>query len=131
MSRPLIALALVAPIALVAPAFAGAPQAQPFDQAAFEAAQAAGKPILIDVHAPWCPVCAAQQRVIAATVKDPRYANLVIFRIDFDSQKALWQRFGATKQSTLIGFHGRTETGRVIYSAETGKVQGLLASTLG
>ena len=29
---------------------------QPFDQKAFEVAQATGKPILVEVTAPWCPV---------------------------------------------------------------------------
>ena len=39
---------------------ASAMDKQPFDQKAFEAAQAAGKPILVEVNAPWCPVCRAQ-----------------------------------------------------------------------
>ena len=36
----------------------------PFDQKAFEAAQAAGKSILVDVSAPWCPVCRAQKPIV-------------------------------------------------------------------
>ena len=39
---------------------------KPFDAASFQATQAAGKPILIDVFAPWCPVCKAQQRFSAS-----------------------------------------------------------------
>ena len=36
-----------------------------FDQKAFEAAQAAGKPILVEVSAPWCPVCKAQAPILS------------------------------------------------------------------
>ncbi len=35
-----------------------------FTPAAFEAAEKAGKPILIDVTAPWCPTCRAQAPVL-------------------------------------------------------------------
>jgi thiol:disulfide interchange protein len=38
-------------------ALADAPAAQPFDQAAFDAALAEGRPVLVEVSASWCPVC--------------------------------------------------------------------------
>jgi thiol-disulfide isomerase/thioredoxin len=43
---------------------------QPFDAKAFEQAQAAGKTILIDVYASWCPVCKKQQPTIARLEKE-------------------------------------------------------------
>lgn len=37
-----------------------------FDQAAFEAAQKAQKPILVHITAPWCPDCRAQNAILRA-----------------------------------------------------------------
>ena len=99
----LSAAAVAAPLAL-APLYAqeSATRHVPFTQAAFEAAQAAGKPILVDVYAPWCPVCRAQQAPIAAAQADPANADLVVFRLDFDSQKAEQRPLRVTGQATLI-----------------------------
>jgi thioredoxin 1 len=35
-----------------------------YDQSAFDAAQKAGKPILVEIHASWCPVCKAQAPIL-------------------------------------------------------------------
>jgi thiol:disulfide interchange protein len=37
---------------------------QPFDTSAFQQAQAAGKPILVDVTASWCPTCKVQRPIV-------------------------------------------------------------------
>jgi thiol-disulfide isomerase/thioredoxin len=54
----LAALGLCLTLSLTSVAFAA--DKKPFTAAAFEAAQASGKPILIDVSASWCPTCKAQ-----------------------------------------------------------------------
>jgi thioredoxin 1 len=102
----------------------------PFEREAFESAKAAGKPVLVDVNAPWCPVCASQGRTIKATVKDPKYRNLIIFSIDYDKQKEEWKRLGAQKQSTLIGYRAGREVGRVAYTTDKAAITALLASTV-
>ena len=83
-----------------------------YDQKAFDAAQAAGKPILVAVHAPWCPICSKQKPILAALAKDPAFADMIMMMVDFDSQKDLLKVFGVQKQSTLIVFHGKKETDR-------------------
>lgn len=60
-----------------------------YDQMAFDQAQAANKPILVWVHAPWCPVCREQEKAIKEITADPAYRDLVVLRIDFDTQKPL------------------------------------------
>ena len=99
--------ALAAVIAVAAPASAA--EYKPFDRAAFEAARAAGGPVLVDVAAWWCPVCHSQEGTIKAAVADPKFARLTIFTINYDKQKAEWQQFGVTKQATLIAFKGGHE----------------------
>ena len=47
---------------------------QPFDAKAFQQAQTAGKTILVDVTASWCPTC-RQQRPIVQYLSDLRRAN--------------------------------------------------------
>lgn len=101
-----------------------------YDQMAFDQAQAANKPILVWVHAPWCPVCREQEKAIKQITADPAYRDLVVLRIDFDTQKPLWQKFGATMQSTLIGFHGKREAGRVAHESDVARVAPVLRSTL-
>ena len=97
---PLLAVALIAlPLAARA--------AQSFDGKAFGDAQAAGKSILVEVTAPWCPTCAKQKPIIDGLEADkPR---LMVFNIDFDSAKDLLKRFGVQYQSTLIVFNELVE----------------------
>jgi thioredoxin 1 len=91
-----------------------ADNASAFDAKAFAAAQKAGKPILIAVHAPWCPTCKAQAPILSDLRADPRFKDLVYFVIDFDSQKDLLNRFGVRAQSTLIAFKGDKEAARSV-----------------
>jgi thioredoxin 1 len=118
----------VAIVATVAPAFAA--EVKPFDRAAFAAAQAANRPILVDVKAGWCPVCASQARTIKATIPAAAFDKLVIFELDYDSQKAEWQAFGARKQATLIAFRGKSQVGRLEFVTDKTQIQNLLASAV-
>jgi thioredoxin 1 len=98
-----------------------------FDQAAFAAAQAAGKPILVHINASWCPTCAAQRPILEKLAADPAFADLVIFRVDFDSQKPIVKGFGVQQQSTLIVFHGTAEKGRSTGDTDPASIRALLA----
>lgn len=122
-------LGVAAATAIVQPAYAA--EFKPYSDAAFAAAQAEGRPILVDVYAPWCPVCARQQELIKSAAKDPANKALIIFKLDFDDQKAEQRRFRVTKQSTLIAFAGKRETGRLLGSTDAKAIANLIASTRG
>ena len=109
---------------------AAAMDKQAFDQKAFEAAQAAGKPILIEVTAPWCPTCKAQAPILSRLKRDPRFKELVSFDIDFDSQKDLLRKFNVQMQSTLIVFKGKRETGRSTGDTDAGSIEALLGKAI-
>ena len=109
---------------------AGAPAPTPFTQAAFEAAQHAGKPILVEVTAPWCPACKAQAPILAKLRKDPRFSDLQTFVIDFDTEKAAMQKVGARLQSTLICFKGQQETGRSVGETQAEWIEGQLEKVM-
>jgi thiol-disulfide isomerase/thioredoxin len=100
--------------------------AVPFSEAAFKAAQAAGGPILIEIHADWCPTCKAQKPILDKLTADPRFRELKVFRVDFDSMKPAVREFGANMQSTLIVFKGASEKGRSVGDTAENSIAALL-----
>lgn len=130
LSASLAGLGLLA-VAATTMAFArpAAPSPVAFDRAAFEQAQAADKRILIDVYAPWCPTCRAQEPIIDRVAGARGNENLVVFRVDFDGQKAEVRRFGAQRQSTLIAYRGSRETGRLVGDTNPDCIAALVATT--
>jgi thioredoxin 1 len=102
----------------------------PFSNDAFQKAQAVGKPILIDVYASWCPVCKAQQPILGELTSEPKFKNLEVFRIDYDSQKDALRRFGVNRQSTLIVFKGTQEMGRSVGDTQPASIASLLNKAL-
>lgn len=123
-------LSVLFPVTLLAAAPARAAEFRDFDQASFAAAQTQGRPILLDIHAWWCPVCASQARTIKNTVVAAQYDRLIVFRINYDKQKPIWRNFGVRKQATLIGFRGKREVGRVEFMTNKDRITSLLASTV-
>lgn len=99
---------------------------KPFNAAAFDAAQAAGKPILIEVSAPWCPTCKAQKPILSGLAAKPKFKDMVAFEIDFDSQKDLLRKFNVAMQSTLIAFKGGKEAGRSTGDTRAASIEALL-----
>lgn len=105
-------------------------ESKPFDAASFEAAQNEGKPILIDVFAPWCPTCRAQQQVLEKLRQNPAYDSLLVLKVDYDNQKDVVKGFNARQQSTLIAFKGATETGRSVGDTRANSIESLIKTTL-
>jgi thioredoxin 1 len=103
---------------------------QPFTRQAFEAAQSKGQPILIEIHASWCPTCQAQKPILAKLFADPKFKNLAVFRVDFDSQKDEVRNFKARVQSTLITFKGKEEVARSVGETNPDSIADLLALAL-
>lgn len=98
---------------------------QPFDAKAFRAAQAAEKPILIDVSAPWCPTC-KQQRPIIQQIENEK-PGLVVYEVDFDTAKDVLKQFRAQYQSTLILFKGKKELARSTGETDPAAIHALIA----
>lgn len=126
--RQLLCLTACALAVGLAPALAG--ESVPYTQAAFEEAQKSGAPILIEVSAPWCPICKAQKPVLAKLSADPRFKDLRIFDVDFDTRKDVLKQFNARTQSTLIAYKGDKEVGRSVGETQPEWIEGLLEKTL-
>ncbi len=129
LARSSFAATMIAAAMVIAPDAAEAGTRVNFDQTAFAAAQTAGKPVLVEVSAWWCPVCASQSRTIEAALNAPQNRDLIVFRLNYDKQKAEWRAFGVHKQGTLIAFKGRNEIGRLEFVTDRTAIQNLMART--
>ena len=117
---PLLLLFAATPL----PAFASAQQ--PFTEQTFKAAQDAGKPVLIEIHADWCPTCKAQLPILNKLSQQPAYSGIERLRVDFDSQKNVVKRFKAKMQSTLVLYKGKTEVARSVGETDEGRIRAML-----
>ncbi len=127
-ARQALLAVVVASLGFMSAALAG--PATPFTQEAFNAAQAAGSPILIEVAADWCPTCKAQAPILEKLAASPKFKDVKMFRVDFDAQKAVVKQLGARSQSTLIVFKGKTERGRSVGDTQAAAIESLLAKSL-
>ena len=123
----IVAAALVTAGQLAA---ARANTAVPFSPEAFKEAQASGSPILVEIHADWCPTCKAQNPILDKLTADPKFRDLKIFRVDFDAMKPVVRQFGAQMQSTLIVFKGAAEQGRSVGDTREASIAALLDKSL-
>lgn len=82
-------------------------EAEEFTKERFDALQAQGAPVLIDVYPTWCPTCAKQRKVLSAYQAANPESKLVILEVNFDDQKEWVKHFKAPRQSTLVLFDGR------------------------
>ena len=121
-------LALVALTTLAALAMAG--ETLPYSQATFDRLTRAGKPVVLDISAPWCPTCKAQKPIVDGLMKQPAYKDVTLMTIDFDSAKPTLQKFKVTMQSTLVAFKGETEVGRSVGDTTPAGLEGLIKKTV-
>ena len=120
--RQIVALAAL----MAASALSLANPLQPFDAKAFDALTASGKPVVVAVHASWCPTCKAQKPIQTALMQDPKFKDYTMFVVDFDKDTEALKRFHVIKQSTLIVFKGKTEVGRSIGDTERSSMEALM-----
>ena len=126
-AAPLTALAL----ALVWTASsAQAAEFRNYDHANFEQMQAEGRPIVIDVAAWWCPTCRAQEPILKKAAAAKEFDQMIVYRLDFDGQKAERRALGAQKQSTLIAYKCAKETARSVGDTDPARITALLKSTI-
>lgn len=102
--------------------------AQPYSAKAFQSAQAAGKTVLIDVWASWCPTCMRQKPILSQIQKEN--PNLVVLEVNYDTDKEVLRRLYVQRQSTLIVFKGEREFGRSVGDTDPDRIRALVAKGL-
>ena len=121
--KRILKLIAVASFFMVPIAFAAG---SPFTISEFDALQKEGKPILVHVHASWCPTCKVQDPIIDDLTHSSDLKDLKVLEVDFDSQKDVVRQFKATMQSTLIVFKGGKEVGRSVGDTKKVSIANLL-----
>ncbi len=101
-----------------------------YSESGFRAAQAEGRTIIVDVHADWCPTCRAQAPILRELRDDPRLADALFIRVDFDSERAFLRAHRIPRQSTILVFNGREEAGRSIAETNRDRLRSFVLSNL-
>lgn len=103
--KTLLAIVTTALVVMTTPVFAGE---EPFSAAALNQLLADGKPVAVDFHADWCPICRAQAPIVRELLSAPEFKDVTVLIANFDTELALRKSFNVAKQSTLIVFrHGK------------------------
>lgn len=84
----------------------------PFEQAQYTHDVAAGKPVVVYLHADWCPTCRAQKPIVDRLSKEPGFSGVTIFVADFDKETALEKSLKVSQQSTFVVFRQGHEVTR-------------------
>jgi thioredoxin 1 len=103
------------------PALALAPGFTAYTQAGFEAALKGKKPVLVHVHAEWCPVCKRQEIVFKTLSDKPDFAKITPIQANFETDKAFNTQYNITYQSAILLFKDGKEIGRL--NGETDQVK--------
>ncbi len=102
---------------------------QPYDPASVQKAIAAGKKVVVHVYAPWCLQCRTQASILSGLEADHTYDNVAFFRVDYDNQGDIVKALGVPR-STLIGYKGGHETGRMSWGMSTQSVLDVLKTVV-
>jgi len=118
---------LAAPIAIVmaAPVMAG--EFKPYNKAEFDKLIATGQPVLVHVHADWCPTCKRQLTVLGPMLNDPANARITAVTVNFDTETAFKQANRIGGQSTLITYKGGKEVARSVGATDATVIRNLIA----
>ena len=103
---------------------------QAFTQANFDALQAAGKPVIVHVHADWCPTCKSQDAILNPLMKSPEFKGVTFLQVNFDDQKDVLKKFNVANQSTIIVFKGGKEVGRSVGDTKATSIDALAKKCL-
>ena len=110
----------------LAPAGAAALERVPYDMDAVEAIQARGDKLIFGIWTTWCATCQAQLAVLDELADDPRFADITIFRIDYDFQKNIMRLVGAPTKSMMISLDGYDEVDRLINITDPEAIEAFL-----
>lgn len=125
------AATIAAFVGLAVPAFSLASGFTPYTKAAFDAALKGPKPVLVHVHADWCPVCKKQEAVFNELSGSAEFKKLAAFVVDFDMETEFKKAHGINNQSIILVFRNGKEVARLGGATDKDRIQSfVLAAAL-
>lgn len=98
---------------------------------AFAKALASGKPIIVHVHADWCPVCKKQQPTLNSLSEDAALSKAEFFQVDFDMDRDFLKAHKVASQSTIIVFKNGKEVARLNGVTDPATIQAKVKAAAG
>lgn len=102
----------------------------PFAQSNFDQLLKQGKPVVLHIHADWCPTCKAQQNVLDELMTTTEFKELPVLRADFDKETKLLRKLKVRNQSTFIIFKNGKEITRSTGETDKAGIANLLKQAL-
>lgn len=103
---------------------------KPYSAQEFDKLTQAGKPVVVDVSATWCPTCKAQKPILDSLMQHPAYRDVTMLTVDFDTGGDALKRFKVRMQSTLVAFKGATEVARSVGDTTPSGIESLIKKTV-
>ncbi len=75
-------------------------------------------------------MCKKQQPIVDRLSKDPKFAKVTVFRVDFDSSQDLLRQWKVNTQSTLIAFKGKAEKTRSVGQTDAAEIRRVFEASL-
>lgn len=102
----------------------------PFEQANFDQLLKQGKPVVLHIHADWCPTCRAQQAVLDELMPMAEFKDLPVLRANFDKETSLLRTYKVRNQSTFIVFKNGKEVTRSTGETDKARIADFLKKAL-
>jgi len=96
----------------------------------FQALQDRGEPVLVEISAEWCPVCAAQRKVLDDLYTKDAVREIHWLKMDWDAQREAAKDMGAWRQSTLVLFNNGSEVDRLVAQTDADIIASFLGQVL-
>lgn len=103
---------------------------QAFTQSNFDALLKAGKPVVIHIHASWCPTCKAQDPILNTEIKSPEFKDVTFLEVNFDTEKSFLKTHNVSAQSTILVFKDGKEVGRSTGDTKQPSIDSLVKKSL-
>ncbi|KAF0230365.1 MAG: thioredoxin [Beijerinckiaceae bacterium] len=111
--RTLLGAAVALGVSAIAfPALSLATGFAPYTKSTFDAALKGSKPVLVHVHAEWCPVCKKQESVFNELSGTGSLKNVSAFVVDFDKETEFKKANNIGSQSIILVFKDGKEVAR-------------------